>query len=155
MPVNDRANYFGDGIYEVAYCRNYKIYSLYEHMERLYESARALDIGIPIDKPAFSELIYSLSAKLDSPNQLIYWQVSRGTEMRSHAPSDSLSANIHVTIKPAEIRDTYAPMKLIRLEDTRYLHCNMKTLICFPRCLRLPKQSAAVPTRQSSTEAAG
>ena len=25
VPMNDRACYFGDGVFEVAYCRNYKI----------------------------------------------------------------------------------------------------------------------------------
>ena len=113
VPMNDRACYFGDGIFEVAYCRNYKIYSLDEHMDRMYVSAAKLGIDISITKSEFSALLYDLSAKVDSPDQLIYWQLSRGTELRSHAPQSELSANIWVTIRPKVMADTYQPMKLI------------------------------------------
>ena len=53
VPMNDRACYFGDGIFEVAYVRNYRIYSAEEHMDRLYESARELGIRIPLTKEEF------------------------------------------------------------------------------------------------------
>jgi D-alanine transaminase len=133
--MNDRACYFGDGIFEVAYCRNYKIYSLDEHMDRMYVSAAKLGLNIPITKSEFSALLYDLSAKVDSPDQLIYWQLSRGTELRSHAPQSELSANIWVTIRPKVMADTYQPMKLITVEDTRFFHCDMKTLNHIPTVL--------------------
>jgi D-alanine transaminase len=135
VPMNDRACYFGDGIFEVAYCRNYKIYSLDEHMDRMYVSAAKLGLNIPITKSEFSALLYDLSAKVDSPDQLIYWQLSRGTELRSHAPQSELSANIWVTIRPKVMADTYQPMKLITVEDTRFFHCDMKTLNLIPTVL--------------------
>ena len=135
VPMNDRACYFGDGIFEVAYCRNYKIYSLEEHMDRMYESAEKLGIVIPLTKAEFCKLIYDLSAKVDSHEQLIYWQLSRGTELRSHAPQSELSANIWVTIRPKALANTYLPMKLITVEDTRFFHCDMKTLNLIPTVL--------------------
>ena len=135
VPMNDRACYFGDGIFEVAYCRNYNIYSLDEHMDRMYVSAKKLGIDIPISKGEFSSLLSELSAKVDSPDQLIYWQLSRGTELRSHAPQSKLSANIWVTIRPKVMADTYQPMKLITVEDTRFFHCDMKTLNLIPTVL--------------------
>ncbi len=135
VPMNDRACYFGDGIFEVIYTRNHKPYALGEHMDRLFASAEELGIHIPITKEGFSELICSLIKKVDSPQQLVYWQVSRGTEMRSHAPQSELSANIWVTIRPMELRDSYTPMTAITMEDTRFLHCNMKTLNLIPTVL--------------------
>ena len=135
VPMNDRACYFGDGIFEVAYCRNFKIYSLEEHMDRMYVSAAKLGIKIDISKSEFSSLLYELSAKVDSPDQLIYWQVSRGTELRNHAPLGELSANIWVTIRPKVMADTYQTMKLITVEDTRFFHCDMKTLNLIPTVL--------------------
>ena len=47
VPMNDRACYFGDGLFEVVYCRNYKLYSLEEHLDRMYDSAAFLKIDIP------------------------------------------------------------------------------------------------------------
>ena len=129
VPMNDRACYFGDGIFEVAYCRNY------EHIDRMYESAQKLGIKPPMGKKELAELIYSLSAKVDSSEQLIYWQLSRGTELRSHAPQSELSANLWVTIRPKVLANTYLSMKLITVEDTRFFHCDMKTLNLIPTVL--------------------
>ena len=135
VPMNDRACYFGDGIFEVIYTRNHKPYALDEHMDRLYWSADELGIHIAISKEEFSSLIIDLIKKVDSPDQLVYWQVSRGTEMRSHAPQSPLDANIWVTIRPMQLRDSYTPMRAITMEDTRFLHCNMKTLNLIPTVL--------------------
>jgi D-alanine transaminase len=41
------------------------------------------------------------------------------------------------------IKDTYAPMKLITLDDTRFFHCNMKTLNSIPTVLASAKTVAA------------
>ncbi len=135
VPMNDRACYFGDGIFEVIYTRNHKPYSMGEHMDRLYASADDLGIHIGITKEEFSALLCELIKKVDSGEQLVYWQVSRGTEMRSHAPSGPLTANIWVTIRPMELKNSYIPMTAITMEDTRFFHCNMKTLNLIPTVL--------------------
>ena len=132
VPMNDRACFFGDGIFEVAYARNHKIYALSEHLERMYDSADMLGYNMPISKDEFASLLYELSSKVDSPDQLIYWQVSRGTEMRSHAPQSELTANIWVTIREKVMVPPYESAKLITFPDTRFFHCNMKTLNLLP-----------------------
>ncbi len=66
VPMNDRACYFGDGIFEVAYCRNYKIYALDEHIDRLYDSAAILGINIPYTKLEMRDILYDLIVKVDS-----------------------------------------------------------------------------------------
>ncbi len=143
VPMNDRACYFGDGIFEVAYCRNYKIYALDEHMDRLYESASILGLNIPHTKEELSQIIRDLVLKLDDHEQLVYWQISRGTQLRNHAPAKDLKANVWVTLRPMKLKDIYTPMKLISLEDTRFLHCNMKTLNLIPTVLASAKAEAA------------
>jgi D-alanine transaminase len=132
VPMNDRACFFGDGIFEVAYARNHKIYALSEHLDRMYDSAAMLGYNMPIKKDEFASLLYELSSKVDSPDQLIYWQVSRGTEMRSHAPQSELTANIWVTIREKVMMPPYESAKLITFPDTRFFHCNMKTLNLLP-----------------------
>jgi len=135
VPMNDRACYFGDGLFEVVYTRNHIPYALEEHMDRMYASAEEIGIRIGLSKEEFSDLLRQLIRKVDSHEQLVYWQVSRGTEMRSHAPMSELTANIWVTIRPMKLRDTYTPMKVITVEDTRFFHCNMKTLNLLPTVL--------------------
>ncbi|MBQ8331344.1 MAG: aminotransferase class IV [Clostridia bacterium] len=143
VPMNDRACYFGDGIFEVTYTRNHIPYALDEHMDRLYASAEELGLRIALTKEEFSALLRELIGKVEAHEQIVYWQVSRGTEMRSHAPMSELTANIWVTIRPMKLRDTYTPMKVITLEDTRFLHCNMKTLNLIPTVLASQKAVAA------------
>lgn len=135
VPMNDRACYFGDGIYEAAYARNYIIYALDEHIDRFYDSADTLGIVIPHTKEELTDIIYDLLRKVDSDEQLVYFQVSRGTEMRNHAPAPSLVGNIWITLKPMKIKNIYEPMKLITVPDTRFFHCNMKTLNLLPTVL--------------------
>jgi D-alanine transaminase len=135
VPMNDRACYFGDGLFEVVYTRNHIPYALDEHMDRMYAAADEIGINIGITKKEFSDLICDLIRKVDAHEQLVYWQISRGTEMRSHAPMSELTANIWVTIRPMQLRDTYTPMKVITMEDTRFFHCNMKTLNLLPTVL--------------------
>lgn len=132
VPMNDRACYFGDGVFEVAYVRNYRIYAVEEHMDRLYESADYLGIRLPMAKESFVTLLESLVRKVDDHEQLLYWQISRGTGLRNHAPTEPMTANIWVTIRPMKLRNSYEPMKLITVPDTRFFHCNMKTLNLIP-----------------------
>ena len=42
IPMNDRACYFGDGVYEATMSRNYNIFAIDEHIDRLYNSAGLL-----------------------------------------------------------------------------------------------------------------
>ena len=135
VPMNDRACYFGDGLFEVVYTRNHIPYALDEHMDRMYAAAEEIGIRIGMTKDEFSDHNRDLIRKVDAHEQLVYWQVSRGTEMRSHAPMSELTANIWVTIRPMKLRDTYTPMKVITMEDTRFFHCNMKTLNLLPTVL--------------------
>ena len=39
VPMNDRACYFGDGVYEATLARNGKIFALKDHLDRFFNSA--------------------------------------------------------------------------------------------------------------------
>ena len=40
VPLEDRAVYFGDGVYDVAFCHNGKPFLIDEHFDRFYNSCR-------------------------------------------------------------------------------------------------------------------
>lgn len=50
IPMTDRVCSFGDGVYDVTYARNHRIFTLDEHMDRFFSSAQLLDIRLPFDK---------------------------------------------------------------------------------------------------------
>lgn len=144
IPMNDRASYFGDGVYDATYTANHKIYLLDEHVERFYKSAELLKIPIAFTKEELSALLKEMVNKVDSPEQFLYWQVTRGTGIRNHAFLDpSVPSNIWITIKPTSIKDVYKKFKLITVDDTRFYHCNIKTLNLIPNVMASQKAAEA------------
>lgn len=144
IPMNDRVCYFGDGAYDATYSRNHKIFALDEHIERFYNSAGLLRIKIPYTKDELKELLKEMVKKVDSGEQFVYWQVTRGTGMRNHAfPPADVKANLWIILKPLNIKDMSQKLKLITLEDTRFLHCNIKTLNLLPSVIAAQKTEEA------------
>lgn len=135
IPMLDRACYFGDGVYDVTFCRNYKIYRLREHVERIFHSAELLKIYPEITPDALCELVEGLVKKLDSDELWVYLQFSRGTDFRNHAFPEAPKPNLWIMLKPAKIKDTYRQLRVITRDDTRALHCNIKSLNLLPSVL--------------------
>ena len=135
IPMLDRACYFGDGVYDVTFSRNYKVYKLEEHVERIFHSAALLGIHPQITPGELCNLVESLIQKLDADEQWVYFQFSRGTDFRNHAFPENATPNLWIMLKPAQIKDTYRPLRVITREDTRALHCNIKSLNLLPSVL--------------------
>ena len=132
VPMLDRASYFGDGVYDVTFSRNYKVYQLREHVERIFASAALLKIYPEITPDALCELIEDLIKKLDDGELWVYFQFSRGTDYRNHAFPENAKPNLWIMLRPAKIKDTYRKLRVITREDTRALHCNIKSLNLLP-----------------------
>lgn len=140
IPMGDRVCFFGDGVYDATYSRNYKIFTLEEHIDRFYNSAALLQIEIPMSKKELSDLLNEMVRKVDTGENFVYWQATRGTGIRNHVfPTGESKANIWITITPRNIVDTYKKVKLITMEDTRFLHCNIKTLNLLPAVMASEK----------------
>ena len=131
VPMNDRVSWFGDGVYDAGPCRNYHIFALDEHVDRFFRSAADLQIIMPVTKDELKNLLNELVRKMDTGNLFVYYQVTRGTGIRKHAFTEG-PGNLWVTLTPAEISDGHTPIQLVTTEDTRFLHCNIKTLNLIP-----------------------
>ena len=142
VPMNDRACWFGDGVYEAGMCRNYHIFTLDEHVDRLYRSAAMLEITVPVSKQELKDLLNSLVLKMDTGNLVVYCQVTRGGGPRNHAYPEG-PANLWVTLRPKEINPDLGPVSLITGEDTRFFHCNIKTLNLIPSVMANEKARRA------------
>ena len=144
VPMGDRVCFFGDGVYDATYSRNYRIFALQEHIDRFFNSASLLDIEIPMTKQELSDLLCETVSKVDTGENFVYWQATRGTGIRNHVfPTDGSKANIWITVTPKSIVDTYKKVKLITMEDTRFLHCNIKTLNLLPAVMASEKAKQA------------
>lgn len=143
IPMNDRVCYFGDGVYDATSSRNYKIFALDEHIDRFYNSAALLQIEIGYTKDELKDILRDMVSKMDAGENFVYWQVTRGTAKRDHIfPADTKS-NLWITITHKDVIDIYEKITLITLEDTRFLHCNIKTLNLIPSVMASQKAKEA------------
>ncbi len=142
VPMNDRVCWFGDGVYDAGLCGNYKIFAIEEHIDRFFNNAGLLKIKMPVTKQELRELLEDLVHRMDSGNLFVYYQVTRGTGMRKHIFPEGPS-NLWVTLTPTKISDGKAPIRLITTEDTRFFHCNIKTLNLIPSIMAAQKAEEA------------
>lgn len=143
IPMNDRVCFFGDGVYDATYSRNYKIFALDEHIDRIYNSASLLGINITETKEEMKKILQEMVNKMDTGENFVYWQVTRGTANRNHAFPENTKTNLWITISHKDIVDTYKKIKLITMEDTRFFHCNIKTLNLIPSVIASEKAKQA------------
>jgi D-alanine transaminase len=135
IPMLDRVCWFGDGIYDATYSHNHNIFDLDAHLDRFYNSARLLDITIPVSREELAKLLSELVLKVDSGDQFVYMQVTRGSGLREHVYEENIKGNLWITLTPSSISDTYKPIDVITYEDKRFHYCNVKTLNLIPSCL--------------------
>lgn len=137
VDFNDRACCFGDGLYEVAYCYNQRVFALQEHIDRFFASAEILGINLSYSKSNLYDLIYDLIKKVDGDALIVYWQASRGTSIRDHSYGDNIRSNLCLSVKQGSLRDYNKPIKVMLTEDVRHSICNIKTLNLLPNVMAL------------------
>jgi len=142
IPMADRVCWFGDGVYDAWPCHNYKMFATDEHIDRFFNSAGLLKIRMPVTKQELKELLEKLVLKLDSGDLFVYVQVTRGSGPRNHVFTDE-PGNLWVTLTPSDVQDGTVPLRLITVEDTRFFHCNIKTLNLIPSVLASEKAKQA------------
>lgn len=143
IPMNDRVCFFGDGVYDATYSRNYRIFTLDEHIDRFYNSASLLGMNITETKEELKAILNEMVGKMDTGENFVYWQVTRGTAIRNHVFPENAKTNLWITISHKDIVDTYKKVKLITMEDTRFFHCNIKTLNLIPSVIASEKAKQA------------
>ena len=80
---------------------------------------------------------------MDTGDLFIYFQVTRGTAVRTHEFPENVPANLWVMLKPMGTPDLYKKIRLLTQEDTRFLHCNIKTLNLLPSVMAAQKAKEA------------
>lgn len=133
----DRAVYFGDGVYDVAFIHNRKPVDLDDHLDRFYNSCKLLKIEIDMTREEMEQVFASLIEKADPEENdfILYWQMSRGNALRNHIFPDCKKPSLFAYITPKKIGDQSRRVKLLTQEDNRFYLCNIKTINLIPNCL--------------------
>jgi D-alanine transaminase len=137
VPVEDRAFYFGDAVYEVIKVYGRKLWLLAEHAQRLRESLQKIAITtVDVDR-IVTDCLQNV-AENQVENGLVYVQVSRGTAPRNHAFPANARANVLIYSK--ETQDIWAPFRgtgiKVTLEpEIRWQRRDIKTVNLLANCL--------------------
>lgn len=145
IPMKDRAVYFGDGVYDVAFIKNGRFFALEEHIARFRNSCRLIEINFTTSDSELEAIFCGMLEKLEGfTDGILYWQASRGTADRDHPyPDLGVPANLLSYIKPKKLPDITKSIKLITLPDLRYSICNIKTINLIPNVMASEKAKAA------------
>ena len=132
VPFTDRALYFGDGVYDATYAVNHHIFALDDHMDRFYNSCKLLEIPFAMPREELAAILQEVVDRIDCDGEImLYWQASRGSGLRNHVFPDS-KPNLLAYTREFPMKDLNKKFKAITMEDTRFLHCNIKTLNLIP-----------------------
>ncbi len=127
--LDDRAVFFGDGVYEVMIGGGRGVYQLDRHLSRLKRNADALSIAYPA---RIEEIIGELVRKSGADTYSVYVQLSRHGEKRVHSPCSTDRSHLLITLDKADIRPLKEPITVTVEADIRYRMCNIKTLNLLP-----------------------
>ncbi|GIN93060.1 D-alanine aminotransferase [Siminovitchia terrae] len=146
IDLEDRGYQFGDGVYEVIRVYGGELFTIKEHIERLFQSAKKIKLDVSMS----SEQIRGLTEELVKENGVdfgsVYMQVTRGAAPRAHMfpkPESStkavFTAYTNEVPRPASLLEK--GVEAITTEDIRWLRCDIKSLNLLPNVLA--KQEAA------------
>ncbi|MCC4721482.1 D-amino-acid transaminase [Salinicoccus sp. RF5] len=129
VDYNDRAFYFGDGVYEVVRVYDNEFFTLEEHMDRLVRSASEIEIN-GLEREKLIGIITQLKERNSIENGSIYIQVSRGIDPRNHAyPAGAepvILAYMNALSRPSLQMEE--GVEIITANDYRWLKCHVKSL---------------------------
>jgi branched-chain amino acid aminotransferase len=78
VSVFDHGLLYGDGVFEGIRAYNGRVFRLKEHIDRLYDSAKVIDLAVPVDKEEFAEIILETLRKNNLRDAYIRPIVTRG-----------------------------------------------------------------------------
>ena len=144
IPMNDRACYFGDGVYDATCVVHGVPMAFDDHIERIYRSAKLIDIDIPMSREDMKAMLMDLVRQVEGDVLFLYWQVTRGVGPRGHAYANAGPVpSIWAFVRPNAMRDPFGAYRCITVEDTRFFHCNIKTINLLPAVMANQRAGAA------------
>jgi D-alanine transaminase len=145
ISIDDRALYFGDGVYEVCEVRAGSLVDEARHLQRLARSLALLRIEWPISEPALKGVLREVVRRNLVRDGIVYLQISRGVARRDHGfPKGGATPSLTVTAKSLDpgVNEAKAArgVKVISQPDERWARPDIKTLQLLPNVLA--KQAA-------------
>ncbi|MGY3777511.1 D-amino-acid transaminase [Isobaculum melis] len=133
IDLEDRGYQFGDGLYEVIRAYNGTLFTIDEHIDRMFRGADKIDLKMPFTKEELKQLIISLIKENQIDTGNIYFQLTRGNgSPRNHAYPDPEKVTpvftASTTVVPRDAVLMSKGVAAITIPDMRWLHCDIKSI---------------------------
>ncbi len=138
ISVEDRGFLFGDGIYEVIRAYDGKLFRLDDHIERLFNSARAIKLPEVYSAEEIKGNVKKLLDMSDQKDVEIYIEWTRGVAPREHAfPEKSTPTFLMMLLKPhSSPPERYKKgVKVVSYPEIRWKYPYIKTVNLLPNVL--------------------
>jgi D-alanine transaminase len=149
LSVLDRGFIFGDGVYEVWRVVDGRLFEHKRHEKRLFHGLRTLEITVPeAEVVGLEGVAYRLLRDNDlrQGEGTFYVEITRGAAPRTHAfPPAGTKPTVLAMVSRFEVPHALraAGAKAITQPDTRWLHCDVKTVQLLPNVMAKQKAQAA------------
>lgn len=142
IDIEDRGYQYGDGLYEVIRVYNGRLFMVEEHLDRLWLGAEKIRMTLPFSKAELLKNLEQLVTLEQIPEGKLYFQVTRGIDApRNHVLPDpeKVSAVLTGNIRPyaLPVEEMTAGITVTKVPDTRWLHCDIKSLSLLGNLLSL------------------
>lgn len=143
VSVFDRGFLFGDAVYEVIPVYHCVPFRLEDHLNRLNQSLKAVNISLSYSLSAWRELVTDVINKNSGGHLSLYIQVTRGNEnKRDHLADENTSPTIFISASPLDPNiAALTPIQVTLLADIRWQNCFIKSTALLGNILL--KQQAA------------
>ena len=144
IDIYDRGYQFGDGIYEFVRVYNGKCFALQEHIDRLFNSAKLIELNIGYQKEEITNFFEMLVCNNKVIGGHVYIQITRGDGLvRNHVypvydEQHSVISGFTSTYKRNTLRIKNG-VNAILYPDLRGLLCNCKSLNLLPNCMAISR----------------
>ena len=96
----DHGLLYGDGVFEAFRVYDGKVFQFDEHMDRLYDSAKIINLEIPLGKEEFKKIVIETVRKSEYSDCYIRPQVTRGKGLLGSDPGTCKRATVVVYVTP-------------------------------------------------------
>ena len=136
--IDDRGIQFADSVYEVVPIYNKRLVDTKFHFQRLRISLLALEINYTINNKQLLNIFLKLIDLNNIINGIIYLQITRGVQQRSHAYKKNLKPTVIIYSQPKSFNlpnKNFKGVEVITHEDLRWSRADIKTVNLLPNIL--------------------
>ncbi len=147
--IDDRGFQFADSVYELIALYRGQLLSFDAHIDRLWRSLDALHLRSPLTRKALTMVIGETIRRNRVQDALVYIQISRGSAVRAHVPTDhAMAPSLVVSLyPPIDNVDDLADkgVAVVTTPDIRWKRCSIKSTALIAnvlaKCFAAEKQS--------------